>query len=203
MKSPIETFSEWVKNGKDDGMEKNHYEPVSKIIELINSTENKFNIIDAGCGNGWAVRLVANEKNCKSACGVDGSQFMIQKAKKNDPINNYIHANLNTWNPITKVDVVMSMEVFYYFKNPQKIINNIFNYWLNQNGRLIIGVDFYYENPQCHDWQKQTEVSIMNLLKIKEWTNLFKKAGFKDVKKHQFCASREWKGTLVVEGAKI
>ena len=64
MKSPIETFSEWVKNGKDDGMEKNHYEPVSKIIELINSTENNFNIIDAGCGNGWAVRLVANEKNC-------------------------------------------------------------------------------------------------------------------------------------------
>ena len=203
MKSPIETFSEWVKNGKDDGMEKNHYEPVSKIIELINSTENKFNIIDAGCGNGWAVRLVANEKNCKSACGVDGSQLMIQKAKKNDPINNYIHANLNTWNPITKVDVVMSMEVFYYFKNPQKIINNIFNYWLNQNGRLIIGVDFYYENPQCHDWQKQTGVSIMKLLKIKEWTDLFKKAGFKDVKKHQFCASREWKGTLVVEGAKI
>ena len=48
MKSPIETFSEWVKNGKDDGMEKNHYKPVSKIIELINSTENKFNIIDAG-----------------------------------------------------------------------------------------------------------------------------------------------------------
>ena len=82
MKSPIETFSEWVKNGKDDGMEKNHYEPVSKIIELVNSTEKKFNIIDAGCGNGWAVRLVANEKNCKSACGVDGSQLMIQKAKK-------------------------------------------------------------------------------------------------------------------------
>ena len=128
---------------------------------------------------------------------------MIQKAKKNDPINNYIHANLNTWNPINKVDVVMSMEVFYYFKNPQKIINNIFNYWLNQNGRLIIGVDFYYENPQCHDWQKQTGVSIMNLLKIKQWTNLFKKAGFKDVKKHQFCASGKWKGTLVVEGTKI
>ena len=97
----------------------------------------------------------------------------------------------------------MSMEVFYYFKNPQKIINNIFNYWLNQNGRLIIGVDFYYENPQCHDWQKQTGVSIMNLLKIKEWTNLFKKAGFKDVKKYQFCESGEWKGTLVVEGTKI
>ena len=43
----------------------------------------------------------------------------------------------------------------------------------------------------------------MNLLKIKEWTNLFKKAGFKDIKKHQFCASGKWKGTLVVEGTKI
>ena len=35
MKSPIETFTNWVKTGKDEGMEKNHKEPVKKIIELI------------------------------------------------------------------------------------------------------------------------------------------------------------------------
>ena len=82
-------------------MEKKELVKNKKAIDQ-NIDEQKFNIIDAGCGNGWAVRLVANEKNCKSACGVDGSKLMIQKAKKNDPINNYIHANLNAWNPITK-----------------------------------------------------------------------------------------------------
>ena len=35
MKSPIETFTNWVKTGKDEGMEKNHKEPVKKMIELI------------------------------------------------------------------------------------------------------------------------------------------------------------------------
>ena len=39
MKSPIETFSYWVENGKDDGMEKNHFKPVSKMLNLI--TENQ------------------------------------------------------------------------------------------------------------------------------------------------------------------
>ena len=63
-KSPIETFTNWVKIGKDEGMEKNHKEPVKKIIELILLSKKKFSIIDAGCGNGWAVRLISSHKNC-------------------------------------------------------------------------------------------------------------------------------------------
>ena len=38
MKSPIETFTDWVRIGKDEGMEKNHKEPVKKMIELILSS---------------------------------------------------------------------------------------------------------------------------------------------------------------------
>ncbi len=51
MKTPIETFSNWVRNGKDDGMEKNHFEPVSKMFDIIVNSKGKFSIIDAGCGN--------------------------------------------------------------------------------------------------------------------------------------------------------
>ena len=202
MKSPIETFSEWVKNGKDDGMEKNHFEPVSKIIELVNSTEKKFNIIDAGCGNGWAVRLVANENNCKSACGVDGSKLMIKKAKKNDPINNYICANLNTWNPITKVDVVMSMEVFYYLENPKKVIQQIFDLWLKKNGRLILGIDFYFENKISHSWPDSCGISKMKLFSEKQWVSFFKGAGFHSIKYWRIGELKDWSGTLVISGIK-
>ena len=84
MKSPIETFTNWVKTGKDEGMEKNHKEPVKKMIELILLSKKQFSLIDAGCGNGWAVRLISSNKNCLVASGVDGSKLMIKKAKKID-----------------------------------------------------------------------------------------------------------------------
>ena len=87
MKSPIETFTNWVKTGKDEGMEKNHKEPVKKIIELILLSKKNFSIIDAGCGNGWAVRLISSNKNCLVASGVDGSKIMIKKAKKSHKKN--------------------------------------------------------------------------------------------------------------------
>ena len=53
-------FHKLGETGKDEGMEKNHKEPVKKMIELILSSNKQFSIIDAGCGNGWAVRLISN-----------------------------------------------------------------------------------------------------------------------------------------------
>ena len=203
MKSPIDTFSDWVKTGKDDGMEKNHFKPVLKIFNLINTSSKKFSIIDAGCGNGWAVRHISKNKNCKSASGVDGSQMMIDKAKSLDNKNDYFVGDLRNWTPQNKVDVVFSMEVFYYFDDPLIVLNNIYQNWLNIDGKLLMGIDFYFENPDCHNWQKKTGVSVMKLMKISEWISIFKLAGFKDVKNYQFCESKSWKGTLVLEGSKV
>ncbi len=203
MKSPIETFTNWVKTGRDEGMEKNHKEPVKKMIELILSSNKQFSIIDAGCGNGWAVRLISSNKNCLVASGVDGSKLMIKKAKKIDKKNKYFHGDLNNWIPKKKVDVVMSMEVFYYFEDPKSLISKIYHEWLNPGGQLVIGLDFYFENPDCHNWQEQTGVSIMKLLKINDWIKLFKKVGFKEVNKYQFCQNKSWMGTLVIQGIKI
>ncbi len=201
MRSPIEVFSNWVETGKDDGMEKNHFKPVMKMIDLLDS-KKEFTCIDAGCGNGWLVNYLSNMNNCKKAIGVDGSVKMIAKAKKNSD-NEFYCSNLLKWKPENKVDVVFSMEVLYYFKNPINVLRNIFNNWLNKNGIFIMGIDFYYENPDCHDWQEKTGVSIMNLMKINEWEKLFKDVGFSDVKKYQFCSSGSWEGTLVIEGSKI
>ena len=113
MKSPIETFSNWVENGKDDGMEKNHFKPVSKMLDLITETQDDFSIIDAGCGNGWAVRKISKHQNCEIAIGVDGSELMINKAKKLDSNNKYFLGNLLKWKPKNKVSAVITMEVLY------------------------------------------------------------------------------------------
>ena len=97
----------------------------------------------------------------------------------------------------------MSMEVFYYFEDPESLIAKIYDEWLNPGGQLVVGLDFYFENPDCHNWQEQTGVSIMKLLKISDWVKLFKNAGFKEVHNYQFCQSKSWNGTLVIQGSKI
>ena len=50
---------------------------------------------------------------------------------------------------------------------------------------------------------EKDNLTIAELLKIKEWKNFFKKSGFKKVKEYQFCPEKNWKGTLVIEGSKI
>ena len=202
MKTPIEIFSQWAEIGKDEGMEKNHYKPVQKMLKLIKVSEDKFSFIDAGCGNGWVTRQVSKEKNCFKSIGVDGSKLMIKKAKKIDSINEYYIGDLLDWKPYEKVDYVFSMEVLYYFEKPINVLKNIRKNWLKNNGVFIMGIDFYYENTSCHNWQNETGVSIMNLMKIKGWEDLFNEVGFKKIKTHQFCKSDDWEGTLVIVGSK-
>jgi hypothetical protein len=61
-------------------------------------------------------------------------------------INNYYCDELSTWKPSEKVEIVHSMEVLYYFKNPLVVLKNIYDNWLKENGKFIMGIDFYFEN---------------------------------------------------------
>ena len=201
-KSPIEIFSQWVEQGKDDGMEKNHISSVKKMLDFSLKGLDDFTFIDAGCGTGWVVRMVSEMESCFSANGVDGSLKMIQKARNLDSLNKYDCENLLSWKPNSKKDVVHSMEVLYYFNNPIEVLQNIYNNWLNDNGRLIIGMDFYFENTISHNWPEKTNVSIMTLLKTKEWKKILIDAGFKNVKSWTVGKTDNWNGTLVLSGTK-
>ena len=84
-KKATEIFSQWVLDGKDEGMEKNHSNAVNVMLdELVGSQTVPFSIIDAGCGNGWVVRKIINHSLCEKAIGVDGSKEMIDKARSLD-----------------------------------------------------------------------------------------------------------------------
>ncbi len=131
-----------------------------------------------------------------------GLKKMIQKAKSIDSVNKYNCADLLEWKPNLKKDVVHSMEVLYYFKKPIEVLKNIYKNWLNDNGRLIIGIDFYFENTTSHSWPEKTNVSIMTLLKTKEWEGLLIEAGFKNVKSWTVGETENWNGTLVLSGTK-
>ena len=202
-KHPIEIFSDWVASGKDDGMEKNHLESVTKMLDFSLKDFKNFSFIDAGCGTGWVVRMVSKLNLCVSACGVDGSKKMIEKAKRLDINNQYFCSNLLTWKPEFKKDLVHSMEVLYYFENPSIVLRNFYDNWLTNRGRLVIGIDFYKENLSCHDWPDKTNVSIMKLLTIADWIRMFEDCGFKNIKSWRVGQKQDWAGTLIVYGTKI
>ena len=168
----------------------------------LKNQQTPFSFIDAGCGNGWVVRKVTELPNCYAALGVDGSEKMIQKAKKIDPSRAYYCADLTSWTPESKVDLVHSMEVFYYLNDPKIIIQRIFNDWLKAGGRLIVGLDFYLENKTSHDWPESCGINTMKLFSQHEWVGFFKAAGFHSVESWRHGAEKNWEGTLIVTGIK-
>ncbi|MDC0872113.1 class I SAM-dependent methyltransferase [Flavobacteriaceae bacterium] len=202
-RNPIEVFSEWADLDKDLGMEKNHNKSVEKMLDYaLKDPIKAFSFIDAGCGNGWVVRKVAQLKSCLHAEGVDGSENMIQKAKKIDPSLSYSCADLMVWNPKTKVDIVHSMEVLYYLDDPKAVIQRIFNDWLKPKGRLIIGIDFYLENKVSHNWSESCGINNMKLFSQQEWFRFFTAAGFQNMASWHQGAQKNWAGTLIITGVK-
>ena len=202
-KSPIDVFDNWVKIGKDDGLEKNHASAVAKMVEYSTGSLEQFSFIDAGCGNGWLVRNMANDSRCIKSIGIDGSKRMIKKAKKLDEKNEYVCSDLLNWKPNEKVNLVISMEVFYYFENPEKLTRHIYQNWLTENSRLIIGIDFYKENLISHSWPEETGASIMKLFSENEWKQFFLNSEFKNVYSWKVDQKKDWEGTLIVTGEKL
>ena len=202
-KKATEIFSQWVLDGKDEGMEKNHSDAVNVMLdEIIGSQTDPFSIIDAGCGNGWVVRKINNHPLCLKAIGVDGSKEMIDKARSLDSDGTYFYSDLMDWSPKKKVNFVHSMEVLYYLREPEKLITHILENWLLEKGTIIMGMDHYLENLSSHSWPTDLN-TYMNLMSIKEWITLFKDCGLSQIVSFQTNQSQNFPGTLVLKGKKL
>ena len=205
MRHPTDVFGEWAENGKDIGMEKGHTisvdEMISFAIEERTEIGKNFSFLDLGCGSGWVARKVAKENLCSRAVGIDGAAQMIVNAKSRGGNEEYIHADINYFNPVSKYDLIHSMEVLYYLEDPSNIIKRISDSWLNKGGRFIAGIDLYYENTDSHSWQGKVGTPMM-LLHESEWLDIFKQAGLKNIKTWRSNQQEIWAGTLILTGTK-
>jgi 2-polyprenyl-3-methyl-5-hydroxy-6-metoxy-1,4-benzoquinol methylase len=205
MRKAIDVFGDWAEIGKDQGMEKSHAIPVDEMINFaLNERlkiDEKFSFLDLGCGNGWVVRKVANNALCNRAVGIDGAQQMISNAELRGGDSKYILADIDSFNSTEKYDVIHSMEVLYYLENPSEVIRKISNSWLNKNGRLIVGIDHYYENTSSHSWQEKVGTRML-MLKESEWVQIFEDAGLSEVESWHSNKHTDWAGTLVLTGKK-
>lgn len=205
MKKAIDIFGEWARNGKDVGMEQGHALSVEEMLNFSlderASINKNFSFLDVGCGNGWVTRKVSNNSLCSQAIGIDGAKQMIENAKSRGGSEEYLCTNIDEYKPEIKFDLIHSMEVMYYLSNPGIIIKKISDLWLKDNGRLIIGIDLYYENNDSHSWQEKVGTPML-MLKESEWVGLLKKAGLREVQSWRANQSNDWAGTLVLTGKK-
>ena len=205
MRIATEVFSEWAEKGKDIGMEKGHALAVEDMISFATqertNLKRNFSFLDLGCGNGWVVRMLENNQLCVRSVGIDGAKQMIEKASEDTSKSEYLHKNIDTYSSPDKFDLIHSMEVLYYLEDPALTIKKIADSWLNKEGRLIAGVDLYFENTESHSWEEKVGTKMM-MLKEAEWIEIFSSAGLKDVKSWRSNQNQDWAGTMVLTGKK-
>ena len=196
-----DVFSEWALRDRDEGMESGHAESVSEMLNLaISKVKTPFSAIDVGCGNGWVCRKLESLEECGKVVGVDGSKEMIAKAKLKGNGDFYL-ANLPTWKPSEKFDLIHSMEFLYYLRDPLDMLQIFFDEWIHSDGILIAGIDHYKENKDSLDWPSSLNVH-MSTLSEKEWCQGMFDAGFIDVEMHRVGKKEGFAGTLVMLGKK-
>jgi 2-polyprenyl-3-methyl-5-hydroxy-6-metoxy-1,4-benzoquinol methylase len=127
MNSVNTIFDKWAKNGRDELMEKEHGKNVMKFLETI-SFDKPFLFLDVGCGNGWVVRKIAEENNCKKAIGIDKSKNMILQAnaKKKTNKEKYICKSIESLRYKNKFDFIFSMESLYYVDSIEIALEKIY-----------------------------------------------------------------------------
>jgi len=205
MRIATEVFGEWAEKGKDIGMEKGHALAVEDMISFATqertNLKRNFSFLDLGCGNGWVVRMLENNQLCVRSVGIDGAKQMIEKAREDTSKSEFLLENIDTYSSPDKFDLIHSMEVLYYLENPALTVKKIADSWLNEGGRLIAGVDLYYENQESHSWEDRVGTKMM-MLKEAEWMEIFSSAGLQKVESWRSNQSQDWAGTLVLTGKK-
>jgi SAM-dependent methyltransferase len=176
-------FDRWATNGRDAGMEDEHGDVVRQAIEAMAIRPGQ-RILDLGCGNGWATRLLAQAAPGASAVGVDASREMIQRA---DALHSLTIRARYECAPFEKLplrdasfDRVFSMEALYYAADLDLALAEALRV-LKPGGSLDAIVDFYKESPATEAWKGACCGVPMTWLSEAEWRARAERAGFTGV----------------------
>ena len=177
-----EEFNRWAEAGRGEGMEGDHLPIVLPVLDLMKLAPDD-NVLDMGCGAGWLARLLSERVPEGRVVGMDISDEMVRRARKN-----YVALD-NTMFVMGGVDEIpwdasfftraISVESAYYWPDPARGLREIFRV-LREGGSAWVLINYYRENPHCQLWAGQFKTPTY-LLGAGEWAALFGDAGFSDV----------------------
>lgn len=177
-----EEFNRWADAGKGESMEHEHWPITRPVLERM-SIAPADNILDAGCGAGWLSRILAGLANEGRVVGMDISDEMVRHARqKSAEFGNLVFVvggiEEIPWEA-NFFDHAISVESSYYWPDPAQGIREL-NRVLRDGASAWILINFYRDNPYCHQWAEKLHVPV-HLFSAEEWKQLFREAGFADV----------------------
>jgi len=205
----VKMYNSWAADGRDVVMEATHGACVEEMIDIALrpsiEAERPFTAIDAGCGNGWATRMLASHQLCEGAVGVDAAELMVQRARDltdDEEVGEaeYVLSDVHSWRPEARVDVVLANELLYLLDFPESAVRHMVG-WLVPGGRLVAGLDCYAENKLSHTWAEDLSVP-MHCVSESVWEQYLRDAGLEDIQLLRSQSPGPWAGTLIITGTK-
>jgi arsenite methyltransferase len=173
------TFDRWAADGRDASMERGHGDVVAQVLARLGVRPGE-RILELGCGNGWATRLLAKAAPGVSAVGVDVSPAMIARA---EVLHSHTLRARYEVMPFERLafgdasfDRLFSMEALYYAADLPAALAEAHRV-LRPGAVADVVVDYYRESPGTECWSAHTGLP-MHYLGQEEWRRAFEAAGF-------------------------
>jgi arsenite methyltransferase len=175
-------FNDWARAGRGASMEKGHRPLGEQAIELMGISSSA-QVLDVGCGSGWATRLMAEKARDGRVVGIDIADEMITVARETSAQLSNVEFRVASAEALPFGDGeftrAFSMESLYYYADVLQALKEIKRV-LEPGGLFVTVVDLYKENLPSHQWIAQLKVPV-HLLSIPEYRSLFEGAGFINV----------------------
>jgi ubiquinone/menaquinone biosynthesis C-methylase UbiE len=174
-----EEFNQWVRSGRSAGLESHHRGFLEQTIPLMN-IGRRDRILDIGCGEGWATRMLAGLAPEGSVIGLDVSDEMIHRAREQSAA--YENA-LFLWASAEQIPwqedfftKVLAVEALYYVEDTERALREMYRV-LAPGGSVWIINHLAKENELSLRWISDLKVPV-HILSAEEYGALLRKCGF-------------------------
>lgn len=178
-----QTFDAWATDGRDVQMEEEHGGVAHHVIGEIGVRAGE-QVLDVGCGNGWATRKLAQIAPGVQAIGIDVSPKMIARAEELSSLRIRARYEVCPFEAIDfkdgKFDRVFSVEALYYAVDLEKALAEMGRV-LKSGGTTDVVIDYFAESEATAGWADATGVA-MHRLSAEAWKSALEAAGFENVR---------------------
>ncbi|MEO6392458.1 MAG: class I SAM-dependent methyltransferase [Pyrinomonadaceae bacterium] len=175
-------FNEWAGAGRGASMERGHRPTGEQAIEFMSLAPDS-RVLDLGCGNGWASRLIAAQVLEGKVIGIDVSDEMIALSQSETVALANVEFRVASAEALPFADGefthAFSMESIYYYGDMARALTEVRRV-ICPGGRFVAVVDLYQENKQSLQWVELLNVPVQ-ALSIAQYHELFSAAGFLQV----------------------